>query len=85
MNVMSRKTVRERNRTLGGNLAEIFLKLSILTADDVWGGIDGKEIERFIDAYGEYVEGYGELGVAKIDEELAFRGIKVELKRGLKK
>lgn len=84
MNALSKKTVRERNRSLGENLAEIFLKLSILTADDVWG-IDGREIERFIDAYGEYVEGYGELGVDKIDEELAFRGIKVELKRGLKK
>lgn len=84
MNALSKKAVRERNRSLGENLAEIFLKLSILTADDVWG-IDGREIERFIDAYGEYVEGYGELGVDKIDEELAFRGIKVELKRGLKK
>lgn len=70
MNVLSRKTLRERDRTLGGNLAEIFLKLSILTADDVWGGIDGKEIERFIDAYGEYVEGYGELGVAKLTKNL---------------
>jgi hypothetical protein len=80
MNATSKKVNENRDNLRYLKMAEAFIKTAILTADDIWG-VTEEDTKKFIHAYEEVVNGYGEEGLARLDEELAERGIEVVLKQ----
>lgn len=78
MNATNRKFQSAKEYRVYSNMADELIKIAILTADDIWG-VTPEATERFIKAFEEVVNGYGEIGVAEIDKELAERGIEVNV------
>lgn len=76
MNANNRKFRSAKDERIYLNMADEFIKIAILTADDIWG-VTPEDTGKFIKAFEEVVNGYGEVGVAEIDKELAERGIEV--------
>lgn len=77
MKANSRPTIKAKQRTFAQNLALLFVKLGVLVVDDVFEPTE-EQLERFVIAYGEYIDGYGEMGekaAKEIDEELKLRDI----------
>ena len=78
MNARSRKIVKAQEDRVYLNMADAFIKISILVADDIWG-VTPEDTAKFVRGFEECVAGYGEEGIAKIDDELAERGIEVNI------
>lgn len=71
--------IREKNKPLPKRFATLYLCISaaLLTADDLWG-IDQETTDKFVVAFGEVLNGYGdEDNIMSLKKELDDRGIRV--------
>jgi hypothetical protein len=79
MNVLSKKTERQRDINIALAAGEMFLIAGLLTADDIFGLTDELS-DRFINGYSEMINGYVQCGgVEAMKAELADRGISLIL------
>jgi hypothetical protein len=79
MNVLSKKTERQRDLHIAMQAGEMFLIAALLTADDIFG-LNDELTDRFTNGYAEMINGYVQCGGVKaMKEELADRGIEIHL------
>lgn len=80
MNACTKKTERNRDRAIAYQAVQTCISVAILAADDLFG-LNEETTRKFVNAYAEVLNGYAEEGIEALNNELAERGIIVDLSK----